>query len=169
MRSSRKQDYILLSQILLGLLCIYLVFRPDNQIIKIGKPKTYIKNIHQKEKRIEHTERTLVPNLKQIDILNAQVDGLMDEVNRLRMLRDTVKLVPMQDTLIEALYKDNKIKDTVIGKYQLIVSDLKEISRNKDTLLAIKDNKIVKLRRQRNTFILATGVSTGMLILTNLK
>lgn len=165
MRSSRKQDYILVSQIILGLLCIYLIFRPDNQIIKIGKPKTYINNIHNKEKETQTLEKSLVPDNAQIRRLNGTVAQLMEEVLYLKTHRDTAMLVETQDTLIGVLYHQGQIKDTVINKQEKIIDNLKYISNSKDTLMAIKDARIKKVIRQRNIFMISTGVLTGIAII----
>lgn len=165
MRSSKKQDIILLSQIILGLLFLYLVFRKDTQIIKTSSPKTIMNNIQNREKQIQTIEKSLVPDNAQIKKLNGTVAELMEQVLYLKNNRDTAILVQTQDTLIGVLYYQGQIKDTVINKQQIIIGDLKYINQSKDTLLAIKDDKIKKVQRQRNIFMITSGVLTGILII----
>jgi hypothetical protein len=141
-----------------------MVFKKDIQVIKYPKQRTIINNIQGKERSIQTIERSLIPDNAEIKRLNGTVSDLMNEVLLLKNRRDTAMLVETQDTLITVLYTQGQIKDTVINKQERIISDLKYISNSKDTLIAIKDAKIKKAIRQRNIFMITTGILTGIAI-----
>lgn len=165
MRASKKQNIMLWSQIALGLICLYLVFKKDVQIINPPKKGDVINNITNKQEKIYKTEQSIIPNNAEIRKLNGTVADLMEEILYLKSHGDTAILVETQDTLIGTLYKQGQIKDTVINKQQLIIVDLKSISKSKDTLLMISDAKVKKIRRQRNIFMITTGILTAISII----
>lgn len=165
MRASRKQDITLWTQIAFGIILLFLLFRPDNQIIKTSKPKTIVNNIHQKEEHYREIEKSIIPDNAQIQRLNGTVADLMEQVLYLKEHRDTAMLIETQDTLIGTLYHQGQIKDTVISKQGLVIADLKYISSSKDTLLLIKDARIKKVVRQRNIFMIISGLMTGVAII----
>jgi hypothetical protein len=149
----------------MAFLIAFLYFRTDIQVIKPPKAKWVINNIHNKEKEIQTLEKSLVPDNKQIKALGLTIQDLMEDVEYLKQKRDTAILVETQDTLIEILYYQGQVKDTVIQKQGLIISDLKYIVASKDTLLMISKADLKKAKRKNWVLGIAAGLGWGVAVI----
>jgi hypothetical protein len=168
MRSSKKQNYILYTQIALIALCLFIVFKPTstNKVtIETSKPKTIIKNIKGKETEILKRETVIKFDEAEVDRLNGSILNLQEQLTMFKRGKDTIQIIHTQDKLIDSLVFQGQEKDTIIGNLKLNIKDLKYINNSKDTLLAIKDNKIKKIKRQRNLSFIANGLLATLLII----
>jgi hypothetical protein len=149
----------------MAMLVVYLYFRKDVQVIKPPKPKWVINNIHNKEKEVKTLEKSLVPDNAQIKALGKTIDELMNDVAYLKQKRDTAILVETQDTLIQVLYYQGQVKDTVIRKQDQIISDLKYIVASKDTLLMISKADLKRSKRKNVILGIAAALGWGVAVI----
>ncbi len=149
----------------MALLVAFLYFKPNIQVIKPPKPKWVVNNIHAKEKEIHTIEKSLVPDNAQIKALGKTISDLMNDVKYLKQKRDTAILVETQDTLIEILYYQGQVKDTVITKLKMINSDLKYIVASKDTLLMISKADLKKSKRKNWILGIAAALGWGVAVI----
>lgn len=167
MRSSKKQNIILWSQIALGLLCAYLLLKKDTQIINVSKPSVIEERIKEVEGKKEiyyngiQDEKKISASLrKDYMALQIQLDSLRKAIKP-----DTFEIVQLQDTIINVLRAENSsLRKEVRMHDSLHVMD-RYIINSKDTIIAYKDFDIKRLRKQRNWSLLANGVLTGLLII----
>lgn len=137
----------------------------DNYVFPVSNQKTIETRIKGKETIIRTHTIASDNGKKIINSLNGRVDELMVELNILKGIRDTFNIVPIQDTLIHVLYQQGRIKDGVIRNQDTIILAQRFIINSKDTIIALKDIDIKKIKRQRNWSFLANGLLTGLLII----
>lgn len=146
-------------------LVLFLIFRKDNQIVKVPGKRTL-------ERRIEHTKE-LIPTYinannsdkKEINALGLTVDELRESLEKAKKHRDTVIIVRTQDSLIYVLSTQGTVKDSLINRLEKVVGLQDQTIKNQDTLIMVKDHDIRKVKRQRN---IATGLAAllgGVLII----
>lgn len=144
---------------------LFLIFRKDNQIVKVPGKRTL-------ERRIEHTKE-LIPTYinannsdkKEINALGLTVDELRESLEKAKKHRDTVIIVRTQDSLIYVLSTQGTVKDSLINRLEKVVGLQDQTIKNQDTLIMVKDHDIRKVKRQRN---IATGLAAllgGVLII----
>jgi hypothetical protein len=146
------------------LLVLFLIFRKDNQIVKVPGKRTL-------EKRIEHTKE-LVPiylkanntDKKQIQALGTTIEELSLSLESAKSRRDTVIIVKTQDSLIYVLSAQSNIKDSVITRLEKVVTLQGETIKNQDTLIMVKNNDIKRYKRQRNVTTAVAVLLGGLLI-----
>lgn len=146
------------------LLVLFLIFRKDNQIVKVPGKRTL-------EKRIEHTKE-LVPvylkantsDKKQIQALGTTIEELSLSLEGAKARRDTVIIVKTQDSLIYVLSAQGTIKDSVITRLDKVVTLQGETIKNQDTLIMVKNNDIKRYKRQRNVTTAVAVLLGGLLI-----
>ena len=133
-----------------GIFLLLLLFKKDNQIVKVSNPKTIINNIKGKENQVRDRETVIKYNEEDVQRLNESFYNLQLELAKFKRGRDTINIIHTQDHIIDTLiYRDQK-KDTIINNLKLNVADLKYVSQSKDTLLAIAKVDLKKVKRQRN-------------------
>lgn len=146
-------------------LVLFLIFRKDNQIVKVPGKRTL-------ERRIEHTKE-LIPTYinannsdkKEINALGLTVDELRESLEKAKKHRDTVIIIRTQDSLIYVLSTQGTVKDSLINRLEKVVGLQDQTIKNQDTLIMVKDHDIRKVKRQRN---IATGLAAllgGVLII----
>lgn len=146
-------------------LVLFLIFRKDNQIVKVPGKRTL-------ERRIEHTKE-LIPTYinannsdkKEINALGLTVDELRESLEKAKKHRDTVIIIRTQDSLIYVLSTQGTVKDSLINRLEKVVDLQDQTIKNQDTLIMVKDHDIRKVKRQRN---IATGLAAllgGVLII----
>lgn len=144
---------------------LFLIFRKDNQIVKVPGKRTL-------ERRIEHTKE-LIPTYinannsdkKEINALGLTVDELRESLEKAKKHRDTVIIIRTQDSLIYVLSTQGTVKDSLINRLEKVVGLQDQTIKNQDTLIMVKDHDIRKVKRQRN---IATGLAAllgGVLII----
>lgn len=151
-------------------LIIIVVFRKDPApIYPVREVKTIEKAVQGKEKEI-HNYFTQVNNEKKIiDAISKEIKDLRLQLDQVKSEKDTVLIIQIQDTLINLLTNENKHLRNVITNQDSIITAQRYIINSKDTIIAVKDNQIKKVKRQRNWSLAANGVLTGLVILNSVK
>lgn len=165
LKMQTKQNITLIAQIVLGIMCLFLLLRSPKQVYPITTKKTIEKRIEGKETQIQ-TWTKVIGNEK--NIINRI--ALLQKDFELKLLevknaRDTFKIIQYQDTLIHVLYKRvDHLTNTVSLQDSVIIAQ-RYIINSKDTIITTQAFDIKKFKKQRNWSLLANGVLTGLLII----
>ncbi|HRO76505.1 MAG TPA: hypothetical protein PLP27_10200 [Crocinitomicaceae bacterium] len=145
---------------------LLLVFRKE------PKPVYPVTPVHTIEKRIESKEADIHQHFTQInldkkiiDIISKEIVGLRKQLDSVKAMKDTLLIVQIQDTLINVLTLENKHLRNVITNQDSIIVAQRYIINSKDTIIAVANHELKKVKRQRNWSLAANGVLTGLLIL----
>jgi hypothetical protein len=151
--------------LILGVFLILLLFKNDNQIVHVSRPKVILNNIEDRQDSIRERETIIKYNEEDVARLNKSVSNLQLELAKFKRIKDTIQIIRTQDNLIDTLVYQGQEKDSIISDLKLNVADLKYVSNSKDTLLSIAKVDLKKVKRQRNILGLALiGVTTIAII-----
>lgn len=152
---------------ILIIICILVViFKPEPKPIYKVSPEKVI------ETRIENKESDVLELLNQVAVDRSVINSLHTELQKLKFDlkgfkkdKDTVQILRLQDIIIHA-------QDTTIAQYERmdkrkdsIIVDQRYIIKSKDTLLAVKDHEIKRVKKQRNISLLINAIQTGIIII----
>lgn len=151
-------------------LIFIVVFRKDPApIYPVREVKTIEKAVQGKEKEI-HNYFTQVNNEKKIiEVISKEIKDLRVQLDQVKAEKDTVLIIQIQDTLINLLTNENTHLRKVVANQDSIIVAQRYIINSKDTIIAVKDSQIKKVKRQRNWSLAANGVLTGLVILNSVK
>jgi len=146
--------------------CILIViFKPQPKpVYKISSEKVI-------EKRIENKEQDIADLLNQVAVDRDVINSLYSDLNNLKISlsqvkrdKDTVQILRLQDiiihkqdTTIASFENMDKSKDSIIYNQRYIII-------SKDTLLAVKDHEIKRIKKQRNLSMLINAIQTAIII-----
>lgn len=156
----------------LGILTLILivVFRKDPApIYPVREVKTIEKAIQGKEKEINNYFTQVNNEKKIIEAISKEIKDLRIQLDQVKAEKDTVLIIQIQDTLINVLTLENTHLRNVITNQDSIIVAQRYIINSQDTIIAIKDNQLKKVKRQRNWSLAANGVLTGLVILNSIK
>jgi hypothetical protein len=160
-----KQNITLISQIVLGVMCVFLLLREPKQVYPVTTKKTIEKRIQGKETQIQTWNKTIGNEkniIARIALLESDLQAQLDEVKR---ARDTFQIVQVQDTLIRVLYKKVDHLTNTVSLQDSVIHAQRYIINSKDTIITTQAFDIKKIRKQRNWSLLGNGVLTGLLII----
>ena len=147
------------------ILVLILVFKRNDQIVKIPKYKTVERVIEKQKDSVLIFNTKVVQDKKLIDTLNSKINGLQTTLETFKREKDTVRILHTQDELIGSLFEQSSAKDTLIVTLEKSVSLRDGIIKNQDTLLLIQKAKVKQVKRQRNISLLGNVILGGLLII----
>lgn len=150
---------------ILAVIIILLYFRKDTQIVKVSSKETLNNRIEAEKQAINSYTTVISTDKAMINLFTSRIDSLSSEVAKAKAVKDTVRIIREQDTLIGTLFKQGQVKDSVIGNQDRVITIYKNTVANQDTLLKIKDVDLKRVKRQRNISLIVNGVLTTLLII----
>lgn len=144
---------------------LILIFKKDPApVYPITTKKVIEKNIIEKEGAIKEFETRVVQDKKIVSEINDQISMLRLELNKFKNQRDTFQIVQIQDTLIYALSLENSHLHTIVNNQDSIITAQRYIINSKDTIIAIGNHTLKRVKRQRNISLLINAIQTGVII-----
>lgn len=147
----------LFKQFIVAIAFLYLILRPAPESITLpGKSivKTIETRVAGKETQIKTYLTKIGDEKKIINTLTLGLDALQLQLDSIRSIRDTVKIIQVQDTVIHEYKKlTGNLTKTVIIQDSVITSQ-RYVITSKDTLLSMNKVELKRIKRQRNTSIL---------------
>lgn len=165
MRHSKKQNINLILTVILGIMCFFLLMKPDKQVFPTSTQKIIERRIQGKETQIQTWTKTIGNEkniINKISLLQKDFEAKLLEVKN---ARDTFKIVPYQDTLIHVLYEKVDHLTNTVTFQDSVINAQRYIINSKDTIITVQDFNIKKIKGQRNWSLVANGVLTGLLII----
>ena len=154
--------------IILGVIAIILllVFRgPDKSIYKVAPIKQIETRIEGKETQI-NTIETRIGNEKEIiRKISNEINLLRADLDTFKSLRDTVRIIQIQDTIIEVLTSENVKLKSVVNDQDSVINFQRYIINSKDTIIAVLSADKKRFKKQRNISLIINGLLTGAVIL----
>lgn len=164
-RMQTKQNLTLLIQVILGVMCVFLLLRAPKQVYPVSKQKTIEHRIEGKETVINTQIPVVVQDKKTIAKLTLTLNDLKSELESVKNSRDTFNIIQIQDTMIHVLYARDKFKDDVIARQDTIITAQRYIIDSKDTIITTQKFDIKKLKKQRLGLSIYGLLMTGVAIL----
>lgn len=154
--------------IILGVIAIILllVFRgTEKPIYKVAPIKQIETRIEGKETQI-NTIETRIGNEKEIiRKISNEINLLRADLDTFKSLRDTVRIIQIQDTIIEVLTSENVKLKSVVNDQDSVINFQRYIINSKDTIIAVLSADKKRFKRQRNISLIINGLLTGAVIL----
>jgi hypothetical protein len=154
--------------IIIGVIAIILllVFRgTEKPIYKVAPIKQIETRIEGKETQI-NTIETRIGNEKEIiRKISNEINLLRADLDTFKSLRDTVRIIQIQDTIIEVLTSENVKLKSVINDQDSVINFQRYIINSKDTIIAVLSADKKRFKRQRNISLIINGLLTGAVIL----
>lgn len=148
--------------ILLCGLCLWLLIKPD----KPEQPK--IKQLEVEVKRfnnvIRKTETKIIEKQVNNQILENKINDLTQELETAKEIRDTIKIIQIQDTTIFVLKQSTDTLKSIISLKDSIISTKDSIIEVKDDIIEVLEVDLKKKKRQRNVLGLVGAALIGLLI-----
>jgi hypothetical protein len=160
-----KKVALVVSYAILAAVIILLYFRKDTQIVKVPSEKVINNRIEAEKQAINSYTTVISTDKAMIELFNSKIDSLSSEVAKAKAVKDTVRIIREQDTLIGTLFAQGQVKDSVIGNQDRVITIYKSTVANQDTLLKIKGVDLKRVKRQRNISLIVNGVLTTLLII----
>ena len=158
-------------QILLGFAFImFLVYGSGDlfqkkTILSAPKQKDVEQRMRPVQNKIEIHQENANRLKPEIASISKKYDSLMVELRRVREKRDTVRIIEYLDlALLEKQFENNKLEQ-MVQELDSVNYGLRYLNASKDTIIAIKDERIQKIKRQRNISLLINAIQTGIIIL----
>ena len=154
--------------IIIGVIAIILliVFRgTEKPIYKVAPIKQIETRIEGKETQI-NTIETRIGNEKEIiRKISNEINLLRADLDTFKSLRDTVRIIQIQDTIIEVLTSENVKLKSVVNDQDSVINFQRYIINSKDTIIAVLSADKKRFKRQRNISLIINGLLTGAVIL----
>lgn len=154
--------------IILGIIAIILllVFRgTEKPVYKIAPIKKIETRIEGKETRINTIEKRIGNEKNIISKISNEITLLRQDLERFKSERDTVRIVQIQDTIINVLTSENTHLKSVVNDQDSIIVHQRYIIDSKDTIIAVLKSDTKRFKKQRNISILINGLLTTAVIL----
>lgn len=127
--------------------------------------KQVSKNLRPVLNKIEFHQQRVDASRPVLNSMNLQFEQLKQQLDSLKLSRDTIMILAKQDTIITHQEKEKELMKQVISDLDSVNLGLRYVVSAKDTIIAIKEQQIRKVKRQRNLSLIVNGVLTGLLIL----
>ena len=154
--------------IILGIIAIILllVFRgTEKPVYKIAPIKKIETRIEGKETRINTIEKRIGNEKNIISKISNEIGLLRQDLERFKSERDTVRIIQIQDTIINVLTSENTHLKSVVNNQDSIIVHQRFIIDSKDTIIAVLKSDTKRFKKQRNISILINGLLTTAVIL----
>tara|TARA_R110000787_G_scaffold4247_7_gene16494 strand:+ start:1587 stop:2084 length:498 start_codon:yes stop_codon:yes gene_type:complete len=145
---------------------LLLVFRGnESPVFKVSPIKKIETRIEGKETRI-NTIETRIGNEKEIiSKISNQIGMLRADLETFKAERDTVRIIQIQDTIINVLTSENTFLKSVVTGQDSIIVHQRYIINSKDTIIAVLKSDTKRFKKQRNISVLINALLTGAVIL----
>mgnify|MGYP003660066484 CR=1 FL=1 len=132
----------------------------DNSPIKkietrIEGKETQINTI---EKRIGNEKNIISKISNEIGLLRADLETFKAE-------RDTIRIIQIQDTIINVLTSENTHLKSVVNDQDSIIVHQRYIINSNDTIVTVLKSDTKRFKKQRNISIIINALLTGAVIL----
>jgi len=162
----KKHILPILTFIGIAVLILILVFKQGvAPVYPVPSEKAIEKRIEGKEADINNFYTTINNEKKIVAAIHGEIADLRKELETYKTKRDTLQIVQIQDTLINTLTAENKSLRTIINVQDSVITAQRYIINSKDTIIAIGEHKLKKVKNQRNWSLVTNGVLLGALIL----
>jgi len=160
-----------LERVIIGLLilvCVWLMYM-KRPIYSTGRLQTIEHVIHGKDSIVTKWKTKIVEDKSKIKGLSSQVDRLKDSLKLVKELKDTVRIVEYQDTVIAQ-------QDTIIRFYEDLTANCDSIITEQNQIIELKDSVIFiqresikdftkkKKRRKLGEIIAGIGLLTLLIV-----
>ena len=163
-KNIKIKDILIISGIIF--LIFYIVLKPGNKpVFKVAPIKEIETRVEGKEKHIHTIEKRIGNENKIISEITTELKALKLSLDEFKSKRDTVQIVQIQDTIIGRLELENDHLNNIVTDQDSIIVAQRFIINEKDTIIAVLENKGKKFKRQRNLSLILNGVLTGVAIL----
>lgn len=149
----------------LVILAVSLIFNQPKPIVQQPKERVIERRIETKEANVDQLLSQVAIDRNVINSINNQLVRLKWQLNAFKKDGDTTQIIKLQDIIIHA-------QDTTIVQYEVmdlrkdsIIADLQDISKSKDTIIDIKDQKIKKKNRKILGLTILSILEAGAFIL----
>lgn len=160
-----RRHIIISLWVVLAVFAVWNFLKKPVQVFAPSKPRVIERMIEGKETVIEKHFQDITGQQRAIKTLSNELSLMKDELSRVKSLKDTVKIIQIQDTLISVLVKQGSHKDSVINFQDSIIVAQRYIIDSKDTLLKISQADFKRVRKQRNWSLISNGILAGLLII----
>lgn len=153
------------SAAIVGFILAVVIFKAcqkEDQVYKLPEPKVIVNRIAETEKHIHNHQTQVINDKAIISKLGLRIDQVMDSLERYRTLKDSVRIIQIQDTTIRLLFAQGEYKDSVIAHQDTIITAQRYIINNQDTLLSSLKFDLKRVKKQRNWAFVGTGVLSGI-------
>jgi len=136
-----------LERVIIGLLilvCVWLMYM-KRPIYSTGRLQTIEHVIHGKDSIVTKWKTKIVEDKSKIKGLSSQVDRLKDSLKLVKELKDTVRIVEYQDTVIAQ-------QDTIIRFYEDLTANCDSIITEQNQIIELKDSVIFIQRESIKDF-----------------
>ena len=145
---------------------LLLVFRgSEKPVYKVAPIKEIETRVEGKETQINTIEKRLGNEKEIISKISDEINLLRADLDAFKSLRDTVRIIQIQDTIITVLTSENEHLKSVVNDQDSIINYQRYIINSKDTIIAVLGNDKKRFKKQRNLSLLINGLLTGALIL----
>lgn len=149
----------------LVILAVCLIFNQPKPIVQQPKERVIERRIETKEANVDQLLNQVAVDRNVINSINNQLVRLKWQLNAFKKNGDTTQIIKLQDIIIHA-------QDTTIVQYEVmdsrkdsIIADLQDISKSKDTIIDIKDQKIKKKNRTILGLTILSILEAGAIII----
>tara|TARA_R110000803_G_scaffold54464_1_gene111163 strand:+ start:264 stop:755 length:492 start_codon:yes stop_codon:yes gene_type:complete len=154
--------------IFVGIIAIILllVFRgKGKQIFKVAPIKEIETRIEGKETTINTIEKRIGNEKEIISKISKEINLLRIDLDAFKSRRDTVRIIQIQDTIINVLTLENVHLKSVVNDQDSVINYQRYIIDSKDTIIAILGDDKKRFKKQRNSSLLFNVLLTGAVIL----
>ena len=154
--------------IFVGIIAIILllVFRgKGKQIFKVAPIKEIETRIEGKETTINTIEKRIGNEKEIISKISKEINLLRIDLDAFKSRRDTVRIIQIQDTIINVLTLENVHLRSVVNDQDSVINYQRYIIDSKDTIIAILGDDKKRFKKQRNSSLLFNVLLTGAVIL----
>ncbi len=152
--------------IFIGILTLIflMVFRPEPApIFKVSPVKKVVERIEQKETDVSALMEQISNDKSLIISINGQLTELKRKLNNAKLGSDTLRIIQMQDLVINTQDSSIARYEQLTKRQDSVIIDQRYIINSKDTIIALKDHQIRKVKKQRNRSLILNGVAAGIL------
>jgi len=158
------KDYL----IIVGVIAIILllIFRgSEKPIYKIAPIKEIETRIEGKETRINTIEKRIGNEKNIIKQISNEIGLLRADLETFKAERDTIRIIQIQDTIINVLTSENTHLKSVVNDQDSIIVHQRYIINSNDTIVTVLKADTKRFKKQRNISILINALLTGAVIL----
>ena len=154
--------------IILGIIATIwlLVFRgTEKPVYKIAPIKKIETRIEGKETQIKTIEKRIGNEKNIISQISNEIGLLRSDLESFKAERDTVRIIQIQDTIINVLTSENTHLKSVVNDQDSIIVHQRYIIDSNDTIVTVLKADTKRFKKQRNISILINALLTGAVIL----
>lgn len=164
MFKNERVNQLMLFAAVVVLILLTVFNKPNSPIFEIPPVKHIETRIEGKESEITVIHEYIGNEKKIIAELSSKFDLLMNELEVVKNKRDTFQIVQIQDTIISSLSLENRHLYHVIDSQDSIIVAQRYIINSKDTLIAIGEHNLKRVKKHRNLSLVFNGILTGIVV-----